>query len=373
MQQTNHLPTVQEGKINVIIDLQWGSTGKGVISRYLAEKDDIDLAICNFSPNSAHTSVEDDGTEYIFKQMPQPAALVDRGADIDLWIGADACINIDVLTAELEKYPNCAKKLRIHPNASIITEDCIEYERQNLVRISSTLQGTSAARAMKIMRKPEVVLAKDHPYTKEFVLQSMNENLIVSLAKGAKVLGDFHQGYELSVNSSFYPYCTSSTVNTAQFLASFNMPPSALGSVVGTVRTYPIRVGNVKNDAGEQIGYSGDVYADMEEYTWDQITEMSGSPSPLLEHTTLTKKVRRIFSFSHFAVRRAATVNDVSHLFINFVNYLDHSVYGESDKDKVMGNAKIKEFVESVQNKCAVKVAYLGTGPKNSHVIDLTQ
>jgi adenylosuccinate synthase len=263
----------EPGHINLIIDLQWGSTGKGAISRYLAEKEGVEVAICQFSPNSAHTSVEADGTAHIVKQLPQAAALVHQGADIELMIGADACINPSVLEGELERFKNAASKLRIHPNAVIITDECIERERASLVRISSTLQGTAFAKAMKLTRDPNVVLARNHPLTKQFVDDGFDDRLHDHLLDGKVILGDFHQGYELSINSKFYPFVTSSTVNTSQFLSSLNLPPSTLGTVVGTARTMPIRVGNVKDEQGNTIGYSGDVYDDQRELTWNAVQQ----------------------------------------------------------------------------------------------------
>lgn len=359
---------LQSGKLNLVIDLQWGSTGKGAISRYLAEKENIDASLCIFSPNSAHTSVESDGTKYIVKQLPQAAALVAQGADIELLIGADACINPAVLEREIVEF-KADKNLRIHPNAVIITDRCIEKEQKSLVRISSTLQGTSYAKSMKLTRHPEVVLAKDHPITKEFVDFEFDDYLISLLASNKKVLGDFHQGYELSVNSRFYPYVTSSTVNTASFLASFNLPPKAVGTVVGTARTFPIRVGNVKDNSGNVVGFSGQVYPDQEEYTWEDIQRISGSSDPLVEYTTLTKKVRRIFSFSHSAMKKAVIANQVDFLYLNFVNYLDCKVYGVKRSSELTG--KVLNFVKEVEQKCNVPVKWVGTGPQNNHIIEM--
>lgn len=361
---------LKRGKINVVIDLQWGSTGKGLISHYLVEKEDVEVAICNFSPNSAHTSVNKDGKEYIVKQLPQAVALNEEGAEVELMIGADACINPDILEKELNEYPTAEKHLVIHPNAVMITPECIEYEQKNLVRISSTLQGTAAAKAMKLMRDPKVILAKDHPLTKPFVDHKFNDRLVEHLSSQKLILGDFHQGYELSVNSSFYPYCTSSTVNTSQFLSSLNLPPSSIGTVVGVARTFPIRVGNVKDKDGKMIGYSGDVYDDMEELTWEEIEKIGGHPKgSLMEYTTLTKKVRRIFTFSHKALRRAVMVNDVDYLFLNFVNYLNHKVYGKNKVDDL--STDVIDFMADVRQKSMVEIAWAGTGPQVNHVVEM--
>ena len=357
---------LKPGLMNLVIDLQWGSTGKGAISRYLAGRDNIDAALCHFSPNSAHTSVEADGTANIVKQLPQAAVMQDP--DIELLIGADSCINLDVLMAEIDKYKVASHTLHIHPNAVIITDACKKYEEENLVRISSTLQGTSAAKSMKLMRSPDVLLAKDCEQIGSFVSHHFDDLLGDILGQNETILGDFHQGYQLSVNSQFYPYVTSSTVNTSQFMASCNLPPSKIGTVVGVCRVHPIRVGNVKDVNGNIIGYSGDVYPDMEELSWDEVTEMSGSPRSLQEMTTLTKKVRRIFTWSDLAHKDALRAVDPDMLFLNFVNYIDYNDYGKQKYSEL--STKTKQFIEHVSG-LGVPVKFVGTGPQNNHIIEL--
>jgi adenylosuccinate synthase len=154
-------------------------------------------------------------------------------------------------------------------------------------------------------------------------------------------------------------------------LASLNVPPSAIGTVVGTARTFPIRVGNVKDTEGNQIGYSGDVYEGQKELTWDEVTKLSGAPKPLLEHTTLTNKVRRIFTFSHKAMRKAVAANDVDFLFLNFMNYLDFEVYGASTSDTLNKSKRCTDFIDTIQKQCLVKVKWAGCGPQNNHIVEL--
>jgi hypothetical protein len=95
----------------------------------------------------------------------------------------------------------------------------------------------------------------------------------------------------------------------------------------------------------------------------------------LLERTTVTNKVRRIFTFSKAQLERFIRHNAPSCLFINFVNYIDHVAYGKvvgplEVRDFYSAFPKIKRFVEEVE-ELGVPVAYLGTGPKHSHVVDL--
>jgi adenylosuccinate synthase len=76
-----------------------------------------------------------------------------------------------------------------------------------------------------------------------------------------------------------------------------------------SVRTFPIRVGNVPD------GYSGDCYPDQVETTWETL-----GVEP--EITTVTKRVRRVFTFSDLQYAEAVSVNRPTHVFLNFCNYL---------------------------------------------------
>ena len=79
-----------------------------------------------------------------------------------------------------------------------------------------------------------------------------------------------------------------------------------LSQIIGTCRTLPIRVG----------GTSGDCYPDQEELTWDAL-----GIEP--ELTTVTKRVRRIFTYSRMQIEEACWWCEPDLIFLNFANYVD--------------------------------------------------
>ena len=87
-----------------------------------------------------------------------------------------------------------------------------------------------------------------------------------------------------------------------------------------TARTYPIRVGNIVDENGATIGYSGGVYDDQHELNWEDF------PNVEPERTTVTKRVRRIFTFSEMQYRQsiARLRPDIVHL--GFCDYLLNEV-----------------------------------------------
>ena len=79
-----------------------------------------------------------------------------------------------------------------------------------------------------------------------------------------------------------------------------------------SVRTYPIRVGSIPH-----LGYSGDVYDDQEEITFEDLGVEE-------ELTTVTKRVRRIFTWSYSQYCDAISENRPALTFLNFCNYGDN-------------------------------------------------
>ena len=61
---------IENGKVNYLIDGQWGSTGKGKLAGYLYSKyPELTIAISDNMPNAGHTFTRD-GKNFIFKALP---------------------------------------------------------------------------------------------------------------------------------------------------------------------------------------------------------------------------------------------------------------------------------------------------------------
>ncbi len=124
------------------------------------------------------------------------------------------------------------------------------------------------------------------------------------------------QGYSLSLNSKFYPYCTSRDISVSSALSDLEVHPFYLGKTIVSIRTYPIRVGNLPH------GYSGDFYSDSIETSWEKI----GVP---VEYTTNTKRVRRVATFSLYQYQDMLKVMLPDYVFLNFCNYLNEGALNE--------------------------------------------
>lgn len=317
-------------KAYMIIDGQWGSCGKGLLAGYLAIRNRPDLIVSNLSPNAGHTYINE-GRGYNIITRLLPTGLVYRNAK--LLLGPGSIIDPELLLAEIEQFEgqfSIEDRLLIHPHAAIVTEADKNREAAELVHIGSTRKGTGAAQCRKIMRPPfdhDPIdghftglprVAKDVPALSPWVLSSP-QAYWSAIAKAECIQIESAQGFELSLNHGAYPYCTGRDVTVESVLNDVAIPRRLLGDVFVVARTFPIRVGNEYKD-GQQVGWSGPVYDDMEELTWEQVSKIAGQE--LLEHTTVTKKIRRVFSFSHQQFERMLQHLAPCKLFMNFVNYL---------------------------------------------------
>jgi len=304
---TDSFKYIKSGAASVLIDGQFGSTGKGLLAAYLAEQpqNHIDIATTNASANAGHwTKYADDREDFCCFHLPTFGIVQE---DCQIYINAGAIINVDMLLKEMDEHNIGPERLTIHPNAAIITDQDIEDESNidsSTTRISSTRKGVGSALARKVWRSAE--LAGQNDRLKEFIDVI---DLNWAMNGGARVSVEVPQGYGLSVNGPFYPYCTSRNCTVSQGLADAGIHPSFLGEVAMSVRTFPIRVGSIPN-----LGYSGDVYPDQHETSFEDLGVEE-------ELTTVTKRVRRIFTWSDLQFKEALSEIRPTLTFLNFCNY----------------------------------------------------
>lgn len=313
-----------------ILDLQYGSTGKGLIAGYLAQNDiKPTVGVCAFGPNAGHTYINAHGK---FIHIMLPMSVFSPACD-SLMFGPGSIIDVATLTKELEfviKHSPFGRNLElyIHPNAVVW---CPHYADREVLglnsRIGSTLKGTGAAAIEKTTRDPSQRVVFGQYYRSSSSIPGMRDlcklaNVIIDhdayidRLHVARVVDDVvmvegAQGYSLSLHSRFYPYCTSRDVSFAQLMADCLIPRRLADTlhVVGSIRTYPIRVNN-------RNGSSGSCYPDQHEISWSDIGQEP-------ELTTVTQLPRRLFTFSMQQLREAVFVNGVDDLFLNFCNYID--------------------------------------------------
>ena len=392
---------LEKGRVNVgFIDGQWGSSGKGKFNGTLALGGEIDFAISQNSVNASHIVVWNDPTtgnerEYKFQHLPTSVI----NPKVKAILGAGASIDMKQLLKEIADW-DMYGRLFIHPNAVVITQDDIDYEKEHLQRIASTMTGNGAAAARKVMRHPNTRTASDFPELAPFVCDTY-EKMYSWLAHGQTGILETAQGFDLSMDHGMvfhnqdgslhkaYPYCTSRNVDPLTFAGMSGVCKGVLGKTFLNLRALPIKVGdgsNTKVDGYSGVNMagsnSGPCWPDQDELSWPDVTAIAGSLTPLLEQTSLTKRTRRIFSFSLMQLQHITKIVQPDFITINFMNYMDHSISG---KHGVMGlvdletqHPRVASMVYMVNEmqywantSLAGQVVAIGTGPHDSDIIRL--
>jgi len=363
--------------INVLIDGQWGSTGKGKLSAFLATWNEVIWNTADFQPNAGHTVVIG-GRSYVTKTIP--SGFVNR--DAKLYLSPASTINVEILLKEIELLADFGieNRLSIHPNAAIVTPEDIEEERATMRGIASTMTGGGAALRRKIARKAKV--AADAPELRRWICDRTQEILTVA-RKGGIVLAESAQGFDLSLNHGMrYPFTTSRDVTTASVLSNLGAPPQLMSRCWAAMRTFPIRVGHLIVD-GQKIGDSGPCYPDQRELTWEEVAAVTKSPAVKPELTTVTKRVRRIFTWSEMQYQKFLSMCQPTDVFLNFANYLDAEIAGERGIIPLgllrsrfpKTHAHIEEMgaqaMTAVPSGCRPLVSLIGTGADNAEMLEI--
>lgn len=305
----------QQGKASLIVGGQFGSEGKGGIAAYLAHQGRFDIATCNAGAQAGHTTRYRDGRKFVCFHLPT-TGVVQRDQGCSSYINAGSIIDIESFLGEFGNCDMWDANVFIHPNAAVISIEDRHAEGSifsSTSKISSTQKGVGSALANKIMRRAKT--AKEYDQLKPFIKKI---DLNAELLKGSSVVVEVPQGTGLSLNhSGFYPYTTSRDCWVGSGLNDAGIHPSFLGSVCMVVRTFPIRVGNLFNEAGEQIGTSGGFFAESEELDWER-----DFPDIEPERTTVTKRVRRIASWSWEQYEHALRLNRPNIVALTFCDYL---------------------------------------------------
>lgn len=326
-----------------VVDGQYGSTGKGLLSGALAEAmpDRVDVVTSNAGPNSGHTAYAN-GKKIVLKQLPMfpIVSKILHGTRSPIYLNAGAIIDGETLYSEIVEYGLSEGDICLNPFAAMISDTDKNTEKSLVSKVGSTGKGTGSALANKILRVPGSVVG-DHDWNKMPGLLGVM-NLNHSARIGDRILIEVSQGYSLSLNSGgFWPFCTSRDCTVAQAVSDAGLHPHFYRGCAMVVRTFPIRV----------AGNSGPVYPDQEELTWD---ELGQTP----ELTTVTQKIRRVFTWSKRQFADAMMANRPAVLLVNFMNYLGGENPGEW-------------LEENVVKVCRAHVGYVpqiltGWGPNSS-------
>lgn len=349
----------QPGKASFIVGGQWGSEAKGAAAAYLAKWHNdnnwnvpnlrtFDIATTNAGAQAGHTSTHDGRTKVVF-HLPTYSLY----RPCFTYLNAGSVIDPDILLRELDENPEVLRNgFAIHPNAAVITPECREAEGRDdsaQTKIASTRKGVGEALARKVLRSGQI--ARQHPALSSLVKA---HDLNGALWSGASVLVEVPQGIHLSVDSPFWPHTTSRNCTVMQAMSDAGIHPSYYGKSMLVLRTFPIRVGNIlrpdfddKTRTGS-LGFSGGCFPDQQEISWEQL-----GVKP--EITTVTKRVRRVFTFSREQAMQSIALTRPDLIFLSFCDYCG-------------GGNPVEKYIDWLRRQVPQAEILTGWGPATSDV-----
>ena len=248
-------------ELHVILDMQFGSCGKGLFAGYLARRIKADTIITAWAPNSGHTYIDEHGNKFV--NIAIPNGIVSPHLR-QILIGPGSVINPKQMIAELEEYARFIgnAKIVIHEHAAVVDDSHRSEEAAYAHKIGSTMKGVGAAVIQKIKRDPD-----NMNIAKTALMGTPLEGYVATVGEyndaidsSCVTIIEGAQGFSLSMNQGFYPYTTSRDCTLHQLLSDCAIPACLTTSplfqmqIHGVCRTYPIRVANRFDKDGIQIG-----------------------------------------------------------------------------------------------------------------------
>ena len=331
---------------DVLIGMQYGSEGKGVIAQHLA-KDYANIGCCN-SSQAGHT-IYVDGIKRVNRQLPSGWC----NLDARLFIGAGSMINPTVLKEEVDGLEaagyHIKNRLFIDRNAGLVLPWHQDKEQQIFKDGQSTKEGVGAAWQDRVVRNAPV--ASELHFFKSEGYNVVNVSDMLAKAKGG-ILLEGCQGFGLSLFHGDYPHVTSRDTTPGTLMAGMGINPHRLNEVYGVMRTYPIRIHGESGPMGKEI-------------SWEEVTKRCKSDKPICEMTTVTKKVRRVAKIDWEMLKRSARICGVTNIALTFLNYIDSTDYGKNNY--LFLSDKGKKFIWKTINKLNIPVSIVNTSPMPEH------
>ncbi len=215
---------------DIVVGLAWGDEAKGKITGYLAKTGEYSSVIRWAGGNNAGHTVYVDGKKYATHLIPSGVFY-----NTPSIIGPGCVLHPPSFREEMEYLEDggfdANKLVRVSPNCHIVTDEHIEFDKNNLAaKLGTTSKGIAPAYAAKAARTG--ILAKD----------VIPKNLLWDGDLRGTILCEGAQGTWLDVNHGVYPFVTSS--ETLPYAAcSIGFPPQKIRNIYGAAKIYDTRSG----------------------------------------------------------------------------------------------------------------------------------
>ena len=336
---------MNQGKVDVLLGLQWGDEGKGKVVDVLTPRYDV-IARFQGGPNAGHT-LEFEGQKYVLRSIPSG---IFQGDKVNI-IGNGVVLAPDLFMEEAKALEASGHELRnrlhISKKAHLImpTHRVLDaaYEAQKgKNKVGTTGKGIGPTYTDKVSRNglrvgdilenfPEKYAAakarheailkslnfeyditevekkwlEGVEYLRQFPIVDSEHEINNILRSGKSVLCEGAQGTMLDVDFGSYPFVTSSNTICAGACTGLGIGPNKIGDVYGIMKAYCTRVG------------AGPFPTELFDETGKKIRDLGH------EYGAVTGRERRCGWIDLVALRYAIMVNGVTKLIMMKSDVLD--------------------------------------------------
>ena len=286
---------------DVIVDCQYGDTGKGKVAHHLAKSGDYDVVLrYNGGSNAGHT-VYHNGVKVVTHQVP-----VGVLHGIPSIIGPGCVVNVPKLREEVKMLNdmgfNTKELLKVDYRAHVVTHDHIEEDSSD-EKIGTTKQGIGPAYRDKYGRKgTRIIDYKSQFHADLFSIIDIYDAWFVNRV-ARSILCEGAQGFHLDIDWGDYPYVTSSHCTVGAVCLN-GIPPQNIRKVIGVMKAYETYVGNKTHFTNEN------------DPVFTRIQEVGN------EFGATTGRPRKVNWLNLDNVIKAVHINGVNELIINKADVL---------------------------------------------------
>jgi len=333
-------------RTDIVLGCSYGDEGKGKVVYDLLKKNKYDLCVrFNGSGNAGHTIYEN-GVKYVVHQLPVGILL----NNVYNLIASDCLIDIQRLKGELEslkeKGIDTGGRLFISKACHIITNECIEYDRQNN-KVGTTGSGIGPTYSQKMLRTGIRVEDVSHELVGlGITIVDMRKFWTSSFVKDhvKKVLLEGAQGFELDINwTNHYPYCTSSTCTLGGAINT-GVPLKSIKDIYGITKAYDTYVGTYNFQPPQ----------------YDTMLNLLGDLGHEYGSTTGRRRQCNFLNLDHLV--EALTLNNCNKCIINKADIIQQAniyrLYYDNELLVFIDFSSMQNFINERLNQLNIEVIY---------------
>ena len=324
-------------KLDIIVDLQYGDSGKGKVAHFLCKKKKYTHVIrYNGGGNAGHT-IFHNGVKFVTHQVP-----VGVFFGVKSIIGSGCAVDPEKLLKEIQNLEKngikASGKVFVARNAHIVTKAHKEEDGSDK-KIGTTKQGIGPMYRDKYGRTG--IRAESVKVLKPYLIDLYEE--FQKKTKNAVVLGEGAQGFGLDIDWGDYPFVTSSHCTSAGALLN-GFPPQSVRDIWGVAKAYETYVGKKE-------------FEPKNEKIFEKIREFGQ------EYGATTGRARQCNWLDMQLLEKAARMNGVTKLVINKIDVLNRVKAW-----KIRDNKKVIAFKGPEPMRAFIRKRLVSTGLKKENI-----